>query len=290
MRIFIAQIRKIQIGDKISGRHGNKGIISRILRRQDMPYLPDGTPIDILLNPLGMPSRMNVGQILEALLGLAGDKLNKRFKILPFDEMYSPEASRSLINTKLIHAAKLKNEPWLFNKNTPGRISLIDGRTGYKFDNLVLVGKSYIVKLIHQVDDKIHARSTGPYSLITQQPLGGRSRQGGQRFGEMEVWALQAFGSAYTLQEILTLKSDDIDGRNNLLTALIRGNQIPKPNLPESFKVLIRELHAIGLDISLYKFNRNKYVGTEKQELDLFLNYEKNITRYLLPYKSIKMN
>ena len=290
VRIFIAQIRKIQIGDKISGRHGNKGIISRILRRQDMPYLPDGTPIDILLNPLGIPSRMNVGQILETLLGLAGDKLNKRFKILPFDEMYSPEASRSLINTKLIHAAKLKNEPWLFNKNTPGRIRLVDGRTGYKFDNLVLVGKSYIVKLIHQVDDKIHARSTGPYSLITQQPLGGRSRQGGQRFGEMEVWALQAFGSAYTLQEILTLKSDDIDGRNNLLTALIRGNQIPKPNLPESFKVLIRELHAIGLDISLYKFNRNKYVGTEKQELDLFLNYEKNITRYLLPYKSIKMN
>ena len=254
IRIFIAQIRKIQIGDKLSGRHGNKGIISRILARTDMPYLLDGTSVDIILNPLGIPSRMNVGQILETLIGLAGDKLNKRFKILPFDEMYNLDTSRNLINCKLNEAAKKTNTPWLFNKQTPGRMPLIDGRTGHFFDNYILVGKSYILKLVHQVDDKIHARSTGPYSLITQQPLRGKSRLGGQRFGEMEVWALEAFGSAYTLQEILTLKSDNVDGREELFDILINGcSSLPKPTVPEAFKVLLNTLRGLGLDISLYK-------------------------------------
>jgi len=286
IRIFIAQIRKIQVGDKISGRHGNKGIISRILHRHDMPYMPDGTPLDIILNPLGIPSRMNVGQILETLLGLAGDKLHKRFKILPFDEMYQKETSRSLIMNKLLIASQKNNMSWLFNKQSPGRIKLIDGRTGLPFDNSVLVGKSYIVKLIHQIDDKVHARSTGPYSLITQQPLGGRSRSGGQRFGEMEVWALQAFGAAYTLQEILTVKSDDVEGRNTVLNLILKGLPISKPNLPESFKVLICELQSLGLDISLYKFNFNQTYGTQKFELNLLYEYETRITKHLLPYKA----
>ena len=287
IRIFIAQIRKVQVGDKISGRHGNKGIISRILPRHDMPHMPDGTPIDIILNPLGIPSRMNVGQILETLLGLAGSKLNKRFKILPFDEMYQKETSRSLILNKLLTASKKNNSSWLFNTKSPGRIQLVDGRTGLPFDNSVLVGKSYIVKLIHQIDDKVHARSTGPYSLITQQPLGGRSRSGGQRFGEMEVWALQAFGAAYTLQEILTIKSDDVEGRNIVLNQILKGFPISKPNLPESFKVLICELQSLGLDISLYKFNFDHNFGTQKFELNLLYEYEKRITEHLLPYKSI---
>jgi len=237
VRIFIAQIRKIQVGDKIAGRHGNKGIVSRILPRQDMPFLPNGMPVDLLLNPLGVPSRMNVGQIFECLLGLAGSKLNRRFKITPFDEMYGVETSRNLVNGYLKSAAEKMNEPWLYNSSLPGRIILRDGRTGKQFDNPVLVGKTYMLKLIHQVDDKMHARSTGPYSLITQQPLGGKSRQGGQRFGEMEVWALQAFGCAYTLQELLTLKSDDMEGRNEVLNAIIKGLPIPKPGIPESFKV-----------------------------------------------------
>jgi len=287
IRIFIAQIRKVKVGDKISGRHGNKGIISRVLHRNDMPFMPDGTPIDIILNPLGIPSRMNVGQIMETLLGFAGDKLSKRFKVLPFDEMYKEETSRSLIMGKLLAASKKNNMSWIFNTKSPGRINLIDGRTGIPFDNSVLVGKSYIVKLIHQIDDKVHARSTGPYSLITQQPLGGRSRSGGQRFGEMEVWALQAFGAAYTLQEILTVKSDDVEGRNTVLNLILKGLPISKPNLPESFKVLICELQSLGLDISLYNFNFNQNYGTRKFELNLLYEYEKRITEHLLPYKSI---
>ena len=253
VRIFLAEVRKIQVGDKIAGRHGNKGIISRILPRQDMPYLPDGTPIDVILNPLGVPSRMNVGQLYECLLGLAGHKLNRRFKILPFDEMYGPDTSRILINKKLRQASLEKNEAWIFNPYSPGKIVLIDGRNGEPFENPVTVGKAYMLKLVHLVDDKIHARSTGPYSLVTQQPLGGKSQHGGQRFGEMEVWALEAFGAAHTLQELLTVKSDDMQGRNDALNAIVKGRPIPKSGIPESFKVLIRELQAIGLDISTYK-------------------------------------
>jgi DNA-directed RNA polymerase subunit beta len=267
--IFMAQIRKIQVGDKIAGRHGNKGIISRILPRQDMPFLPDGTPIDILLNPLGVPSRMNVGQLYECLLGLAGDKLNVRFKILPFDEMYGLEISRILINKKLRQASKTKNESWLFNPYAPGKTVLIDGRTGIAFENPVTVGNAYMLKLIHLVDDKMHARATGPYSLITQQPLRGKAQHGGQRFGEMEVWALEGFGAAFTLKELLTIKSDDMQGRNETLNAIVKGQQIPKFGIPESFKVLLHELRSIGLDMSTYKIE--KFSSPKKYEVEVNL-------------------
>ena len=273
IQIFIAQIRKIQVGDKIAGRHGNKGIISRILPRQDMPFLPDGTPIDILLNPLGVPSRMNVGQLYECLLGLAGQKLSRRFKILPFDEMYGQEVSRILINKKLRQASLEKNQAWLFNPYSPGKIVLIDGRTGKTFENPITVGNAYMLKLIHLVDDKMHARSTGPYSLVTQQPLGGKAQQGGQRFGEMEVWALEGFGAAYTLKELLTIKSDDMQGRNNTLNAIVKGQIIPTSGIPESFKVLLEELRAIGLDISTYQLEKFSYHKNCETEVNLMENY-----------------
>jgi DNA-directed RNA polymerase subunit beta len=269
IHVFIAQIRKIQVGDKIAGRHGNKGIISRILPRQDMPFLPDGTPIDIVLNPLGVPSRMNVGQLYECLLGLAGDKLNSRFKILPFDEMYGLEISRILINKKLRQASIVKNESWLFNPYAPGKIVLIDGRTGIEFENPVTIGNAYMLKLIHLVDDKMHARATGPYSLITQQPLRGKAQHGGQRFGEMEVWALEGFGAAFTLKELLTIKSDDMQGRNETLNAIVKGQQIPKFGIPESFKVLVHELRSIGLDMSTYKIE--KFSLHKKYEIEVNL-------------------
>ena len=280
VRIFLAEVRKIQVGDKIAGRHGNKGIISRILPRQDMPYLPDGTPIDVILNPLGVPSRMNVGQLYECLLGLAGHKLNRRFKILPFDEMYGPDTSRILINKKLRQASVEKNEAWIFNPYSPGKIVLIDGRNGEPFENPVTVGKAYMLKLVHLVDDKIHARSTGPYSLVTQQPLGGKSQHGGQRFGEMEVWALEAFGAAHTLQELLTVKSDDMQGRNDALNAIVKGRPIPKSGIPESFKVLIRELQAIGLDISTYKMGELNSELNYNTEVDLMEKYDPNSKRF----------
>ena len=264
--VFIAQVRKIQVGDKIAGRHGNKGIISRILPRQDMPFLPDGTPIDIILNPLGVPSRMNVGQLYECLLGLAGDKLNSRFKILPFDEMYGLEISRILINKKLRQASITKNQSWVFNPYAPGKMVIIDGRTGQEFDNPVTVGNAYMLKLIHLVDDKMHARATGPYSLITQQPLRGKAQHGGQRFGEMEVWALEGFGAAFTLKELLTIKSDDMEGRNETLNAIVKGQQISKFGIPESFKVLLQELRSIGLDMSTYKIE--KFSSNKKYEVE----------------------
>ena len=267
--VFIAQIRKIQVGDKIAGRHGNKGIISRILPRQDMPFLPDGTPIDIILNPLGVPSRMNVGQLYECLLGLAGDKLNSRFKILPFDEMYGLEMSRILINKKLRQASIVNDESWLFNPYAPGKMVLIDGRTGKEFENPITVGNAYMLKLIHLVDDKMHARATGPYSLITQQPLRGKAQHGGQRFGEMEVWALEGFGAAFTLKELLTIKSDDMQGRNETLNAIVKGQQIPKFGIPESFKVLLQELRSIGLDMSTYKIE--KFSSHKRYEVEVNL-------------------
>ena len=265
--VFIAQIRKIQVGDKIAGRHGNKGIISRILPRQDMPFLPDGTPIDIILNPLGVPSRMNVGQLYECLLGLAGDRLNCRFKVLPFDEMYGLEVSRILINKKLRHASIEKNKSWLFNPYAPGKMVLVDGRTGEEFENPITVGNAYMLKLIHLVDDKMHSRATGPYSLITQQPLRGKAQHGGQRFGEMEVWALEGFGAAFTLQEILTIKSDDMQGRNETLNAIIKGYKIPQFGIPESFKVLLQELRSIGLDMSTYKIKQ--FSSSKKYEVEV---------------------
>jgi len=267
--VFIAQIRKIQVGDKIAGRHGNKGIISRILARQDMPFLPDGTPLDVILNPLGVPSRMNVGQLYECLLGLAGDKLNSRFKILPFDEMYGLEMSRILINKKLRQASIKRNESWLFNPYAPGKMVLIDGRTGKEFENPITVGNAYMLKLIHLVDDKMHARATGPYSLITQQPLRGKAQHGGQRFGEMEVWALEGFGAAFTLKELLTIKSDDMQGRNETLNAIVKGQKIPQFGIPESFKVLLQELRSIGLDMSTYKIE--KFSSSKRYEIEINL-------------------
>jgi DNA-directed RNA polymerase subunit beta len=269
IQIFIAQIRKIQVGDKIAGRHGNKGIISRILPRQDMPFLPDGTPIDIILNPLGVPSRMNVGQLYECLLGLAGHKLNRRFKILPFDEMYGSEVSRILINKKLRQASIENDEAWLFNPYSPGKMVLLDGRTGKEFDNPITVGNAYMLKLIHLVDDKMHSRATGPYSLVTQQPLGGKAQHGGQRFGEMEVWALEGFGASFTLKELLTIKSDDMQGRNETLNSIIKGQPIPTSGVPESFKVLVQELRSIGLDLSTYRID--EFSSDESYEIELNL-------------------
>nr|YP_010172833.1 RNA polymerase subunit beta [Eucampia zodiacus]QSH90609.1 RNA polymerase subunit beta [Eucampia zodiacus] len=274
IQIFIAQIRKIQVGDKIAGRHGNKGIISRILPRQDMPFLPDGTPVDIILNPLGVPSRMNVGQLYECLLGLAGHKLNRRFKILPFDEMYGQEVSRILINKKLRQASIERDEAWLFNPYSPGKMVLIDGRTGKEFENPITVGNAYMLKLIHLVDDKMHARATGPYSLVTQQPLGGKAQHGGQRFGEMEVWALEGFGAAFTLKELLTIKSDDMEGRNETLNAIVKGQPIPTSGIPESFKVLLQELRSIGLDMSTYRIEKLSSPQTYEVEVNLIEKYD----------------
>ncbi len=252
VRVYVAQRRKIQVGDKMAGRHGNKGIISRILPREDMPYLPDGTPVDIVLNPLGVPSRMNVGQVFELLMGWAASNLDCRVKIIPFDEMHGAEKSQQTVTTFLTEAAKLEGKDWVYNPENPGKLVLRDGRTGLPFDQPVAVGYSHFLKLVHLVDDKIHARSTGPYSLVTQQPLGGKAQQGGQRLGEMEVWALEAYGAAYTLQELLTVKSDDMQGRNEALNAIVKGKPIPRPGTPESFKVLMRELQSLGLDIAVY--------------------------------------
>ena len=249
--VFLVQKRKVQVGDKIAGRHGNKGIISNILPRQDMPFLQNGVPVDMVLNPLGVPSRMNVGQIFECLLGLAAHTLEQNYKILPFDEMHGDEVSRGFVYQQLYKARCATKQKWLFQPASPGKSILFDGRTGYPFDQPVTVGYPYILKLVHLVDDKIHARSTGPYSLVTQQPLGGRSKHGGQRLGEMEVWALEGFGAAYTLQELLTIKSDDMRGRNLAFMSIIRGNLLPKPGVPESFKVLVCELRGLCLDISL---------------------------------------
>ncbi len=269
VRVYVAQKRKIQVGDKMAGRHGNKGIISRILPLEDMPYLPDGTPVDIVLNPLGVPSRMNVGQVFECLLGWAGHNLGVRFKITPFDEMYGEESSRTIVHGKLDEARVETGKDWVFNPDNPGKIQVYDGRTGEPFDRAITVGVAYMLKLVHLVDDKIHARSTGPYSLVTQQPLGGKAQQGGQRFGEMEVWALEAFGAAYTLQELLTVKSDDMQGRNEALNAIVKGKAIPRPGTPESFKVLMRELQSLGLDIAVHKVETQADGSTLDVEVDL---------------------
>lgn len=258
VHIYLAEKRKIQVGDKMAGRHGNKGIISRILPRQDMPFLPDGTSVDIVLNPLGVPSRMNVGQIYECLLGLAGRYLGEHYKIPPFDEMYGADASRSFVLSKLYDARKKTGLKWLFDPNHPGKIRLFDGRNSECFDQTVTVGIAYVLKLVHMVDDKLHARSTGPYSLVTQQPLRGRSKQGGQRLGEMEVWAIEGYGAAFVLSEMLTIKSDDMTGRQNLWKNLIENNDISLGS-PESFKVLVCELQALCLDIGLFRKNMTKH-------------------------------
>ncbi|OCR01387.1 DNA-directed RNA polymerase subunit beta [Oscillatoriales cyanobacterium USR001] len=269
VRVYVAQKRKIQVGDKMAGRHGNKGIVSRILPVEDMPFLPDGTPVDLVLNPLGVPSRMNVGQIFECLLGWAGENLGMRFKIVPFDEMHGAEKSRESVHGKLQEAREKTGKDWIFSEEHPGKSKVYDGRTGEAFDRPVTVGVAYMLKLVHLVDDKIHARSTGPYSLVTQQPLGGKAQQGGQRFGEMEVWALEAFGAAYTLQELLTVKSDDMQGRNEALNAIVKGKAIPRPGTPESFKVLMRELQSLCLDIAVHKVEAAEDGSSRDVEVDL---------------------
>ncbi len=236
VRCYIAQKRKISVGDKMAGRHGNKGVVSRILPTEDMPFLPDGTPLDIVLNPLGVPSRMNIGQVLEVHLGMAAKSLG--FKVAT--PVFDGANEKDIMN--LLEEAGLRRD---------GKTVLYDGRTGQPFDNPVTVGYMYFLKLHHLVDDKIHARSTGPYSLVTQQPLGGKAQFGGQRFGEMEVWALEAYGAAYLLQEILTVKSDDIVGRVKTYESIVKGENVPTPGIPESFKVLIKELQSLALDVSV---------------------------------------
>ncbi|MEG1887206.1 MAG: DNA-directed RNA polymerase subunit beta, partial [Oscillospiraceae bacterium] len=236
VRCYIAQKRKISVGDKMAGRHGNKGVVSRILPSEDMPFLPDGTPLDIVLNPLGVPSRMNIGQVLEVHLGYAAKALGWKICTPVFDGAHESDIRECLK---------------MAGYREDGKTQLYDGRTGEAFDNPVTVGYMYYLKLHHLVDDKIHARSTGPYSLVTQQPLGGKAQFGGQRFGEMEVWALEAYGAAYTLQEILTVKSDDVVGRVKTYEAIVKGQNVPKPGIPESFKVLIKELQSLGLDVKV---------------------------------------
>lgn len=287
VRVYVAQKRKIQVGDKMAGRHGNKGIISRILPMEDMPYLPDGRPVDIVLNPLGVPSRMNVGQVFECLLGWAGENLGVRFKMTPFDEMYGEEASRLTVHGKLEEASQKPGRDWVFDPEQPGKIQVYDGRTGEPFDQPVTVGMAYMLKLVHLVDDKIHARSTGPYSLVTQQPLGGKAQQGGQRFGEMEVWALEAYGAAYTLQELLTVKSDDMQGRNEALNAIVKGKPIPRPGTPESFKVLMRELQSLGLDIAVHKVETAEDGTSHDVEVDLMADAERRRTPSRPTYESL---
>ncbi len=287
VRIYIAQKRKISVGDKMAGRHGNKGVVSRILPPEDMPFLPDGTPLDIVLNPLGVPSRMNIGQVLEVHLGIAAKRLGWKIMTPVFDGANEKDITECLrmagigrdilplenvegkmlceetideeskkVSLRELTAEEKADEAYLESlkasrrlKVVDGKTILYDGRTGEPFDNPVTVGIMYYLKLHHLVDDKIHARSTGPYSLVTQQPLGGKAHFGGQRFGEMDVWALEAYGAAYTLQEILTVKSDDVTGRVKTYEAIVKGQNIPTPGVPESFKVLVKELQSLALDV-----------------------------------------
>ncbi len=259
VRVYIAQKRKIQVGDKMSGRHGNKGTVAAVVPEEDMPYLPDGTPVDICLNPMGVPSRMNIGQLLELHLGRAADELGIHVATPVFDGANEKDVWDT------IHKAGADKD---------GKTVLYDGRTGEPFHNRVAIGIMNYLKLTHMVDDKIHARSIGPYSLVTQQPLGGKAQFGGQRFGEMEVWALEAYGAAYTLQEILTYKSDDVVGRVKVYEAIVKGERIPKPGVPESFRVLVKELQALGLDIRVLDLNHKEI---ELRDMDDDSNEHLNI-------------
>ena len=253
IRIYIGQKRKITVGDKMAGRHGNKGVISRILPAEDMPYLPDGTPIDIVLNPQGVPSRMNLGQVLEVHLGEVARTLGIKFATPIFD------GASGIDIKELFKISGIRED---------GKTYIYDGRTGERFDNPVTVGIMYVLKLHHLVDDKIHARSTGSYSLVTKQPLGGKAQFGGQRFGEMEVWALEGYGAAHTLQEMLTVKSDDIKQREKTYLSIVKGQNIPKPGIPESFRVLVKELQGLGLNLEMYKENDEEVVLKEDEDLE----------------------
>ncbi|HEY4699445.1 MAG TPA: hypothetical protein VIH27_03635, partial [Nitrososphaerales archaeon] len=244
----VAQLRNVSVGDKLAGRHGNKGVISKILPVEDMPYMADGTPIDVILTPLGVPSRMNLGQILEMHLGLAAHTLNYQAIVPPFAGATEDEIKEELVKAQFKESGKVK---------------LFDGRTGNAFDHEVAIGYMYILKLHHMVEDKIHMRSIGPYSLITQQPLGGKAQNGGQRFGEMEVWALLGHGASHTLREMLTIKSDDIVGRSATFDAIVKGEKIPEPHLPASFDVLLNNLRGLSLDVELKK---NKLDNPQENE------------------------
>src|SRR5437899_8275550 len=256
VRVYLAQKRKISAGDKMDGRHGNKGVVARIMPAEDMPYLPDGTPVDIVLNPLGVPSRMNLGQVLETHLGWVAATLGIKIATPVFDC-----APMETIVAELKKAGLPED----------GKVRLRDGRTGEEFDEPVTVGMIYMLKLAHLVEDKIHARSTGPYSLVTQQPLGGKAQFGGQRFGEMEVWALEAYGAAHVLQEILTVKSDDIVGRVKAYEAIVKGEDILEPGVPESFKVLVKELQSLGLAVEVLSEDDQRIPFTEDTTADTML-------------------
>jgi DNA-directed RNA polymerase subunit beta len=260
VRVMIAQKRKISEGDKMAGRHGNKGVISRILPMEDMPYLPDGTPIDIILNPIGVPSRMNIGQVLETHLGWAAKALGLKIATPVFD------GARESDIEEMLEEAGLPVD---------GKVTLFDGRSGEPFDRPVTVGVIYMLKLAHLVEDKIHARSTGPYSLVTQQPLGGKAQFGGQRFGEMEVWALEAYGAAHTLQEMLTVKSDDVVGRVKTYEAIVKGEEITEAGVPESFKVLVKELNSLGLNIEVINEEEQTVEFQEDTSRDLLTNLDR---------------
>jgi len=295
VKVYIAMKRKLSVGDKMAGRHGNKGVVSIIVPREDMPYMEDGTPVDIILNPVGVPSRMNVGQILETILAFAGRKVGQNFKelinnnlyeqivkllkdvyghdfVVEYEKNYGKDSlydlakktsdSGLLFESPIFSGANFNQDikPLLNNLNLPenGTFRLKDGRTGEYFHQPVTAGSIYIMKLNHMVDDKLHARSVGPYSLVTQQPLGGKAQLGGQRFGEMEVWALEAYGAAYALQEMLTYKSDDVIGRHKVYEALVHNDEVPEPGLPESFNVLIKELQSLGLNVDLFKSGKEE--------------------------------
>ena len=283
VRVYVAQRRKLQVGDKLANRHGNKGVVAKILPPEDMPYLPDGTPVDLVFNPLGVPSRMNLGQILETHLGEVARRMNVAFVTPVFDSATEAQIKELLEKTSkeaqeahtaggfgmdtreaavLARAGKLGIVPvdgtvedQQRELARTGKTVLFDGRTGEPVEGPVVVGTMYVLKLYHMVEDKLHARSTGPYSLITQQPLGGKAQFGGQRFGEMEVWALEAYGASHTLQEILTVKSDDIEGRDEAYQAIVKGEDVKDTNIPESFKVLVKELHSLGLDVQVLDEN-----------------------------------
>jgi DNA-directed RNA polymerase subunit beta len=257
VRCYIATKRKINVGDKMAGRHGNKGVISRILPQEDMPFTQDGTALEVMLNPLGVPSRMNIGQVLEVHMGLAAKKKGWYISTPVFDG-----ASENDVIDLLRDCGYPES----------GKLILRDGRSGEEFDNPVTVGYMYMLKLHHLVDDKIHARSTGPYSLVTQQPLGGKAQFGGQRFGEMEVWALEAYGAAYTLQEILTVKSDDVVGRVKTYEAIVKDENIPEPGIPESFKVLIKEMQSLALDVKVLSENDEEIEIKESADLEAVTN------------------
>jgi DNA-directed RNA polymerase subunit beta len=260
VRVSIAQKRKISEGDKMAGRHGNKGVISRILPIEDMPYLPDGQSVDIILNPIGVPSRMNLGQVLETHLGWAAERLGYKVATPVFDGAKETEIRKALVDAGLPE---------------DGKVDLYDGRTGEKFDRPVTVGMIYMLKLAHLVEDKIHARSTGPYSLVTQQPLGGKAQFGGQRFGEMEVWALEAYGAAHILQEMLTVKSDDVVGRVKTYEAIVKGEEIVEAGVPESFKVLVKELRSLGLSIDVINEDEQTVDFSEDTSRDLLSNLDR---------------